>query len=166
VDDIDEITNLIRRADEEARLLARGLVPVEVASNGLATALDRLSRNSERLFGINCHFEVAGSADLTNNIVATHLFRIAQEAVSNAVKHGGASAIRIHLAGGTDQIRLRVQDDGCGFPDDAAVISSGMGVRIMQYRARMIGGTLEISDGVDRGTVVTCTLPNNNTVVE
>ena len=109
-----------------------------------------------------------------------HLFRIAQEAVSNAVRHGRATRIDIALSVGKEQIRLRVHDDGVGFPDtiraggaDTPATEAhggtvpapvrpddnrGMGVRIMHYRARIAGGTLDIRPAVDGGTIVTCTI--------
>jgi two-component system, LuxR family, sensor kinase FixL len=154
----EEITDLIREADQHARGLARGLVPVELDAAGLATALQRLAFNAERLFGIQCVFEEIHSPLLHDNTAATHLYRIAQEAVSNAVKHGRASRVVLRLASADDQVRLRVQDDGVGFPD-VLEENQGMGVRIMHHRARIIGATLEIRRADEGGTVLTCTLP-------
>ena len=166
-----EVTDLIKEADQMARGLARGLVPVDVDSGGLQAALERLAQNAERLFGIACAFEAVGSADgpvrVRDATAATHLFRIAQEAVSNAVRHGRARAVTIRLAGSEHRLRLRVRDDGRGFdeeeleqPERAA--TRGMGVRIMHYRARIIGGSLEIRRGAAGGTVVTCTVPDSS----
>ena len=153
-----EITDLIRDADQYARDLARGLTPVDLEASGLSEALRRLSHNAERLFDVECVFEEAGTTLVHNSQAATHLYRITQEAVSNAVRHGEAERIRIILAGGRDQIRLRVYDNGSGF-DVAQAQNGGMGLRIMQYRARVIGGSFDVSSTVDRGTTVTCTLP-------
>jgi two-component system CheB/CheR fusion protein len=86
------------------------------------------------------------------------MYRIAQEAVSNAVRHGRAERIKISLAAGTEQIRLRVQDDGVGF-SDMGHEGPGMGIHIMKYRARIVGGTLDISSRPGSGTTVTFTLP-------
>ena len=88
---------------------------------------------------------------------ATHLAVVANELLSNAVKHGQAKQVRISLASGEGQLRLRIQDDGIGFPDKLDEDRPGMGVRIMHYRARIIGATLEIGSGLS-GTTVTCTL--------
>ena len=159
-EDVAEITELVKEADQYARDLARGLTPVDVDANGLSQALQRLSDNAVRLFDVPCTFEEVGTALVHDSSTATHLYRIAQEAVSNAVRHGDASRLKILLASGERQIRLRVQDDGVGFEDDS-VEGPGMGVHIMNYRARIIGGTLEITSSVGDGTVVTCTLPRS-----
>ena len=160
-----EITELVKDADQYARDLARGLTPVDLEASGLVAALQRLVANAERLFDIECVFEEVGSALIYNGTAATHMYRIAQEAVSNAVRHGKASRIKISLASGSEQVRLRIQDNGVGFPDEEADDEGeGMGVRIMNYRARIIGGTLEISSSLDSGTIVTCTLPRTASI--
>jgi signal transduction histidine kinase len=157
-DEVAEITELIQEADQQARGLARGLIPVDLEATGLSAALRRLAVNAERLFDIHCTLEEVGAVLVDDNSVATHLFRIAQEAVSNAVKHGRAGHVRISLASGARQVRLRIHDDGVGFPESLDEERRGMGVRIMHYRARVIGATLDIAAGVDGGTTVTCTL--------
>lgn len=154
----DEITALIKEADQHARGLARGLTPVDLENNGLVSGLQRLAVNAERLFDIRCTFEKVGEKQLHDSTTGMHLYRIAQEAVSNAVKHGKASYVKVTLALGSDQVRLRVQDNGIGFPQELDEEHRGMGVRIMHYRARIIGGVLDISAGVDGGTTVTCTV--------
>jgi len=158
-DDAVEITDLIREADQYARNLARGLTPVDLEASGLVAALERLVANAERLFDIECVFEEVGSALVHDGTTATHMYRIAQEAVSNAVRHGQAERIKISLAAGAEQTRLRIQDDGVGFPETTSD-GPGMGVHIMEYRARIIGGTLDISSTTGEGTTVTCTLPH------
>lgn len=156
-EEVSEITDLIKEADQYARGLARSLVPVELDASGLAAALQRLAHNAERLFGIRCTFEEVGTTLMHDNTAATHLYRIAQEAVSNAVKHGRAVHVAVTLASGDDQVRLRVQDDGVGFPDQLGE-NRGMGVRIMHHRARIIGASLEIRRAQEGGTILTCTL--------
>ncbi len=156
--EVVEITDLIKESDEFARGLARGLVPVDLEANGLRSALGRLAGGAERLFGIRCTFEEIGSVLIHDNSIATHLYRIAQESVSNAVKHGKARHVRISLAGGNRQIRLRIQDDGVGFPEVQDEETRGMGVRSMHHRARIIGANLEIQPGVEGGTTVMCTV--------
>jgi len=158
VDEAEEITELIKEADQYARDLARGLTPVDLEANGLSKALQRLSDNAERLFGVDCTLDEAGTGLVHNATAATHMYRIAQEAVSNAVRHGSAERIKIAFASGAEQIRLRIQDDGVGFSTEN-IDGPGMGVHIMNYRARIIGGTLEISSTPAGGTTVTCTLP-------
>lgn len=156
--DMSEVTKMVKEADQQARALARGLVPVELEANGLASALQRLAVNAERLFSIRCSFSEVGQAHITDNTAAGHIFRIAQEAVSNAVKHGKASIIKITLSSVRRQIRLRVIDNGIGFPDHLSD-ERGMGVNIMHYRARIIGGMLDIKRDPAGGTVVTCSMP-------
>lgn len=153
-----EITDLVKEADQYARDLARGLTPVDLEASGLVAALRRLVANAERLFDIECAFDEVGSALVHDGTTATHMYRIAQEAVSNAVRHGQAKRIKISLAAGAEQIRLRVQDDGVGF-SDMEHEGPGMGIHIMRYRARIVGGTLDISSRPGSGTAVTFTLP-------
>ncbi|WP_022835305.1 PAS domain S-box protein [Salisaeta longa] len=160
-EDAAEITELIKEADQYARDLSRGLTPVDLEAEGLAEALRRLSDNAKRLFDVGCTFEEVGTVLVHDDTAATHLYRIAQEAVSNAVRHGDAAHLKIILAAGTDQVRLRIHDDGDGF-DPAAIEGPGMGVHIMHYRARIIGGTLDISSAPANGTTVTCTLPRRH----
>ncbi len=161
-DDMAEITEHIKEADQYARDLSHGLIPVDVEGqqpSALPEALRQLAQNAERLFDVACEFQEVETAYIHDNTTATHLYRIAQEAVNNAVRHGEADRVRILLAAGDDQIRLQVRDDGTGFDQEASTEADGMGVRIMNYRARIIGGTLDISSTIGEGTVVTCTLP-------
>jgi PAS domain S-box-containing protein len=172
-DDADEIVTLIREADHHARSLARGLVPVDLEQDGLPAALARLCRQAETLFAITSPLEVVGPAEEAAGTLAeaTHLYRIAQEAISNGVRHGRARRVVVALVAGPEHLRLRIEDDGSGIrdaivaggPDHPAPLGSdehhGMGVRIMHDRARIMGGTLEIRPGAERGTVVTCTVP-------
>ncbi len=157
-DEVAEVTELIKEADQQARALARGLIPVDLEAAGLTSALQRLAHNAEQLFGIRCTFEEVGAVLIHDTGVATHLYRIAQETVSNAVKHGQAKRVKISLAAGNGRLRLRIQDDGVGFPDELDEAERGMGVRIMHYRARIIGATLEIGARPGGGTTITCTL--------
>ena len=159
-EDAQEITSLVKEADQYARDLARGLTPVDLEASGLSQALQRLADNAERFFSIQCDFEEVGTALVHNNSAATHMYRIAQESVSNAVRHGDAEHIRLRLASGDEQIRLRVRDDGTGFDMDA-IDGPGRGLHIMNYRARIIGGMLDINSNPGEGTVVTCTLPRS-----
>jgi PAS domain S-box-containing protein len=156
-DDMQEITEHIKEADQYARDLSHGLIPVDVEANGLPEALRRLADNAERLFSVECTFQEVETALVHDNTTATHLYRIAQEAVNNAVRHGEADHVGIRLAAGDDQIRLQVRDDGMGFEEDD-ITDAGMGVHIMNYRARIIGGTLDLNSTLGEGTVVTCTL--------
>lgn len=157
VDDMFEVTDLIKEADRNARNLARGLVPVELDENGLGNALLMLVENVEKLFNINCSFQRKGTFHLEDTSAITNLYRIAQESVSNAIKHGRAENVEVHLLSDRNRYQLIVIDDGIGFPDKLPE-DRGMGVPIMQYRARVIGATLEIKAGPRGGTIVTCIL--------
>jgi len=159
-DDMAEITEHVKEADQYARDLSHGLIPVDVEAGGLTEALRRLADNAERLFDVTCAFQNVGGTHVENSTVASHLYRIAQEAVSNATRHGGADRVKVILAGGENQMRLQVRDDGRGFETDETD-GGGMGVHIMNYRARIIGGTLEIESTPGEGTTVTCTLPRS-----
>jgi len=163
---MQEITDLIKEADAYARGLARGLVPVELEMGGLTGALQRLAAQAERLFGIDCSFEHTGEATVGDADVATHLYRIAQESLSNAVRHGKASQVDILLRVSPRQVRLRVRDNGRGFAEERVTpvalhedgeMKRGMGIRIMNHRARIIGATLDIQGVEGEGAVVTCT---------
>lgn len=154
----DEICSLIQEADEHARTLARGLVPVEFEEKGLEAALERLKQNAEKLFDIEFTLDVSGKLDFDDATQAIHLYRIAQEGVSNAVKHGSSTKVAVHLASTKKHIRLRVADNGTGFAQNWDA-KGGLGVRIMQFRARLIGGNLEVSDIPDKGAIITCTIP-------
>ncbi|MBT8399781.1 MAG: histidine kinase, partial [Rhodothermia bacterium] len=159
--DMREITNLIGEADEFARSLARGLIPVELDAGGLSAAFHRLATNAQRLFDLDCTFEEVGGLPNIENTIATHLYRIAQEGLSNAVRHGQASQVRIILANGQEQVRLRLSDNGRGIPDTIDEHHPGMGIRIMRYRARIIGAILEVRKQSEGGTVIVCTLPTD-----
>jgi two-component system, LuxR family, sensor kinase FixL len=163
---MQEITDLIKEADAYARGLARGLVPVELEMGGLTGALQRLAEQAERLFGIDCSLEHTGASTVGDVDVATHLYRIAQESLSNAVRHGKASQVDIFLRVTARQERLCVRDNGRGFSAEHVTpvavhkdggMKRGMGIRIMTHRARIIGATLDIQGAEGEGTVVTCT---------
>jgi two-component system CheB/CheR fusion protein len=119
--------------------------------------LDELASSTSKLAGISCTFICVGSARVRDNVRAVHLFRIAQEALSNATKHGHPKAVVIALEACDDALSLRVSDDGMGF-DPTCSGRNGMGLNIMRYRARMLTGTLEIQSNSPAGTVVTCTI--------
>lgn len=154
----EKIVSYLEEADTFARSLARGLVPIQLEHNGLAAALERFCSQAEHIFRIKCNFEVYGEYMNYTDSYAIHLYRIVQEAISNAVRHGKASAIQVELAIGRDQLRLRIHDNGIGFPEKLKP-TRGLGVQLMGYRARIMGGTLDIKSGPTGGTVITCTQP-------
>jgi signal transduction histidine kinase len=155
-----DIASLLQDAAMRTRDLARGLSPVDRDEGGLESALEELASTTSRLAGISCSVICSETVPITDNILAIHLFRIAQEALSNAVKHGRATSVVIALEASDGTCSLRVSDDGVGFsplPGER----KGMGLSIMRYRARMISGRLEIQPNSPVGTVVVCTIDRN-----
>ena len=160
-DQADRICSLAKDAVRQARGLARGLVPVDLKAEGLMAALEGLAANVSEVFKVNCRFECPRPVLIHDNAIATHLYRIAQEAANNALRHAHAANIVIRLEEGEGQIVLSIGDDGPGLPDDLDRMK-GSGLRIMSYRARMIGGSLDIGRGPQGGTCVACRLPRSD----
>ncbi len=156
--DADEILRLALVAINQTRSLARGLCPVEFKAEGLMTALQEMANNCQQILGAQCRFECAGNVLLHDNTTASHLYHIAQEALSNAVRHGRARCVEIRLSEQDQTVTLSVHDDGKGIGEPGSR-PGGMGLRIMDYRARVVGGSLSIRPKEPTGTVVTCTLP-------
>ena len=152
------IAELVNQGGELARSLAMGLCPVGVEAGGLASALKDFAARTRLRHRVNCEFRGRKGAAVRDNATATHLYRIAQEAVTNALKHGKAKAIRIRLEKEDHQVVLRIEDDGVGLPEQPRK-GGGMGLHLMQYRADIIGALFDIRRGADGGTVVTCSLP-------
>lgn len=152
-----DIARHVREAIGQTRSLARGLSPVTLESEGLPSALHELATNAEKMFGLECVVECSGAVRLTAPATLTHLYRIAQEAVSNAIKHGKASRVVIRLDSTPVRTVLQVEDNGTGFSENA-LKANGMGLRTMQYRAGMIGGVLSIQRKPGGGTTVTCSV--------
>ena len=150
------IAEHVRQAIEQTRMLARGLSPVSLESDGLMSALRELADSVSRLFEVNCRFECAEPLLFSDRTVATHLYRIAQEAINNAIKHGKAREITLRLRRDASSAQLVVSDNGLGF-SRAPANNGGMGLQIMKYRAGMIGATLDIRPANGQGTAVVCT---------
>lgn len=147
----------LRQALGQVRALSRGLIPVEVDAEGLMAALTELTTRISEIHGLKCVFECAEPVPVEDNYTATQLYRIAQEAITNAIKHGQAHTIRVNLEARGDYLTLRIVDDGIGF-SPANVNGAGMGLRIMTYRAGQIGAQFAVRPGPARGAVVSCTL--------
>lgn len=152
-----DIAKLVREAISHTRDLARGLSPVVLESEGLMSALQELADSTTKLFHVTCRFHCDVPVLIHDNAVATHLYRMAQEAVNNAIKHGQARRIDISLTASIGQVILAVTDNGAGMAKDRAR-PGGMGLRIMNYRAGMIGGSLTIQQPPEGGTRVLCTI--------
>jgi PAS domain S-box-containing protein len=167
---IRELAASVREAAGQARRLSHGLNPVNVGSGGLPTALEALALRISDSFKVNCTLRHDPLAEVGEDMAATHLYRIAQEAVSNAIKHGKARNIEIQLAATAGRVTLSVRDDGIGMakalrpmptgsPPPAFPASSGIGMHTMRYRANMIGAVLEVRPHPRGGILVSCTLP-------
>ena len=159
--DAAKIVRLVNQAIEKTRELSRGLLPVLSESRGLMSALQQWAGEVQDLFGISCTFLCMEPVLIHDDSVATHLYHITQEAVNNAIKHGKARHIVIALGASGGRAALTISDDGSGIPKGPAS-NKGMGLHIMNYRAKMIGGTLEVKQGKPHGTVVTCLFPIGN----
>jgi len=156
---VGEIAQHVRNAIAQTRSLARGLSPVTLESEGLVSALQELAANTERMFGVFCRVECEHPVRVSNLATATHLYRITQEAVSNAIKHGKAKVITIQMKLLGDELGLEVSDNGTGLMADSRP-GEGMGRGIMHYRAGIIGGTIRIGNHANRpGVQVTCSVP-------
>jgi two-component system sensor kinase FixL len=155
--DAEEIHSLIAKAIVQTRVLAKGLLPVELASDGLMSALEDMAANTEKLTHIRCRAEGKKPILIRDGTVAIHLYRIAQEAVANAVKHAKAKLIVIKLFRQAGQLVLTITDNGSGItkgPEHA----TGLGLSIMNSRAETINAALQIQRGVKGGTIITCSL--------
>jgi signal transduction histidine kinase len=155
----DQIRGMAGEAVSLARDLARGIFPAQTDGSGLSLALEELASTTSRLTGMSASFCETGDPQVRDPEEGMHLYRIAQEAVNNAAKHGGARNVTIVLSKSEDSLRLAVADDGKGMapsPNGAR----GMGLQSMSYRARALGGELKIDSSPSEGTVVSCEIPS------
>jgi signal transduction histidine kinase len=153
-----KIVEMVNQAIDYTRQLARGLHPVAVEGSGLMSALKKWASEVEELFHVRCRFQCDRSVHIHDVTVATHLYRIAQEAVNNAIRHGKAEQIVISLSAKGSTGTLMIEDDGTGFTKDPAK-QPGVGLNIMDYRADMVGGSLKVLSNDDHGVTVTCVFP-------
>jgi len=152
------ISQLLNVAMAQTRSVARGLYPVAPETNGLMSALENLATRVTDLFKVSCQYECPQPVLIEDNAMATHLYRIAQEATTNSVKHGKAQQIKIGLFSTPERIVLEVSDDGVGFKRSERH-AKGLGLRIMNHRASMIGGNMVVQKNAGGGTVVVCMAP-------
>jgi PAS domain S-box-containing protein len=166
----DRIEELARRAQQvqsgleeatrQVNQLARGLIPVELDAQGLMSSLTELARRVSAVRGVKCTFVSDGAIEVADNFTATHLYRIAQEAVNNAVKHSRGNRIEVRLSELHNLITLKVIDNGAGIEQNRRA-GLGMGLRIMAYRADLIGAKVNIGLAKGGGTEVACTVVKN-----
>jgi signal transduction histidine kinase len=155
------IAEMVNEGISQARDLARGLYPVRLEVDGLASALEELAATVQARNNITCHFSSEERVLIYDEVAGNNLYRIAQESVNNALKHGHCKNISIGLGAVDEEVILTVKDDGVGFPADLES-SAGMGLNIMNYRAKMIGASLDIRRGAGGGTIVLCSFHNEN----
>ena len=155
---------LVRYAEEGidlTRNLARGFFSPELDADGLTVALQGLAENITERFGIDCVFEGEESLQIPDSVIATQLYRIAQEAVTNSIKHAGAQQIVIRLAMNRSELSLEISDDGIGFPETLPM-SEGLGLQLMRHGASLAGASFDVRRNGQRGTIVTCKLNLKN----
>jgi signal transduction histidine kinase len=155
---LEQVVRLLREAITQTRMLARGLVPINDDPDALTMALGELAARMSSEGHVRCRLDCEETLAVSDPVVAGHLYRIAQEAVNNAVKHGGASEILIRLARRAGQPWLRISDNGKGLPKGGRG-GPGVGLRVMSHRARVIGAELTVSTKRDAGVSVTCAFP-------
>ena len=151
----------LQRSQQELRAVMRGLLPVSVDAEGLMAALSDLASRTQQKDKVTCSFDCPRPVRLDDNVIATHLYLIAQEAVHNAIKHAQCQNIRISVTSNHFLV-LRVQDDGIGMQDHPTENHGGLGLRIMRNRAAIIHATLTIEPAKPAGTVVNCALARTN----
>lgn len=159
IDDVDEINEQLAQAIKHIRKLSKGFRPVDILSDGLIFAIEELVTSTKEIFGVKCGFEHDEALSLSENIVATHLYYIVKEAVNNALKHGKCGSILISIKSEDEGIVLKIEDDGIGLKNSSSA-DSGMGLKIMKYRANIVGAELDISGNKSGGTSVICKLEN------
>jgi len=154
-----EIGRVVNIALSEGSGLARSLMPVDLQVHTLVPSLQELAALVQRLFRVECKVEAADPLGIPDELTANQLYRIAQEAISNAIRNGHAKHLLVQIVSNGNSTTLSVRDDGSDLQSRGKV-RNGIGQRLLQYRAEMIGGTLEIAADINRHTVVTCTFPS------
>jgi two-component system, chemotaxis family, CheB/CheR fusion protein len=155
----DRIASGIAHANLHVRDLAHGLIPIPIDADSLPAALAELAQSTEESYALKCRLECPAPVKVADADTATHLYRIAQEAVGNVVKHAKADAVWIRLAHANEELKLEVADNGVGI-DLKEGPRDGVGLRLMEYRCSVIGGRFSIQKGEGGGTVVMCAIPS------
>ncbi len=153
-----EISEIAERIQSRVASAIRGLTPVDVDEQGLMSALELLASGTTKRFGIPCTFECRESVRVNSNQLATQLYRIAQEAITNAVKHGHPDTIEIRLSDENGTLRLEIMDDGEGLREEDIVSSDGLGLKIMRHRCKSVFGHFDVGLREGGGTKVSCAI--------
>jgi signal transduction histidine kinase len=154
VADLSAISSLIESAIDEAHAVAKGLCPLDPGPESLSKELAALAKRTQHSTGLACRFTATGDTTVPDPMTARHLYRIAQEALSNAVRHAHAERISVELKGTADTLVLQVEDDGCGMPTE--VTEGRMGLHTMTCRAHILGSNLTVTPAPEGGTRVYC----------
>lgn len=152
----EDLASQLSAGMERTRSLAHSLVPMRLINMGLPRALRELASQAERNFNLKIHVSVARSLPPHKPEQILHVYRIAQEAISNAFKHGRAEEVSIELTRQRNKMNLSIRDNGCGIPSEASR-KQGIGLHIMRYRAGAIGGQCTVSAQPNKGSVVSIT---------
>jgi signal transduction histidine kinase len=155
--ELKKIADLLRETIGQARNTARGLYPGEMEGASLMHSLQELISNTQNISGVSCRFLCPDPIFIDDNDVATHLYRIAQEGINNAILHGKPQSIEMSFVRNDGCIELILKDDGIGFIYDPQN-SKGIGLKIMKYRAHMMGGAFQIESGLPQGVILKCSL--------
>ena len=153
----EHVVAMMEQAIELTQNLARSLHPLELGTDGLENALQNLAANLSKAFNVSCRFQSSGTVVLADPKAGLHLYRIAQEAASNAIRHGRARSLLISLDATRESLMLAVTDDGAGLAGDARA-KKGMGLRIMDYRASIIGAAFDVQNLPGGGARAICVL--------
>jgi PAS domain S-box-containing protein len=159
--DAAEICKLANELIAHTRHLAKLLHPVDLKVEGLPAALQTLASNAEHLLKVSCEVKCKSVPNIQDSVMAAHLYRIAQEAITNAAKHGKAKKVMIELASDETKFVMKIKNDGRSFSGYTSK-KAGLGLKIMDYRARSIGASLDVRKGTKGGTIVTCLFPNRS----
>jgi len=160
--DAGEITEMIFRSLSKARNVARGFFTAGFDALALADALREMVSHAQEQSGVHCEFEWQERLSISDEEIVIHLFRIAQEAIRNALKHARATHLRVTLENVNGAVQLTVEDNGKGLSDSDRS-RKGLGLRIMAYRASLIGGDLKLEKGPEGGTRIVCFVPPEKT---
>ena len=156
--DAAQIVSQVNEAISKTRELSRGLLPVTADADAFLSALTRAVADVQSRFGITCRIVCEDPVHLQDDRVATHLYRIAQEAMNNATKHARATRIEVILTKASGGLTLSIEDNGVGLDPEPGK-GAGIGLRIMRHRARTIGATLDLQPNPQGGTIIRCHLP-------
>jgi signal transduction histidine kinase len=163
--DVEDVIELVNTAIDSTRVLARGLSPVSGERGGLTAALQALTAQASQRYGVRVEFQTNFEEPLRlNDTTATHVYRIVQEAITNVIRHSRATKVAIRLETVGAELHLSVDDNGRGFGGSPPDSGGGLGLKIMRYRAQILGGDLSLESGTGGGASVRCSWPLDGSV--